>query len=90
MACGNEEHNYQDDNVLPVPDFTMVKLLMCSKLQYGWKWRHLDFQNDFPHGKLKRDIYVELPRHNCFQTEKESKVMLLKRSLHGLKDAAQI
>lgn len=90
VVCGNEEEDEGLDNFSPVSEFAIVKLILCIAIQRGWKMRHIDFQNAFPHGKLERPVFAELPKHIYPDEEGETSVMLLQRSLYGLRDATRI
>lgn len=61
VVSGNEEDDTEEDTYSPVPDFKTINLLMCIATQNHWKKRHLFFKNAFPHGILRRDVYVKPP-----------------------------
>lgn len=90
MVCGNGKFESEEDTFSPVPDFTVIKLVMYIAKQRGYLRRHFDFQNAFPNGKLDRMVYAELQKTIFGDELRANKVMRLKRSLYGLKDAAHI
>lgn len=47
-------------NLLSVPDFTVIKLIMCIAEQKGYHRGHFNFQNVFPNEKLDRAIYADV------------------------------
>lgn len=61
-VCGNGEYENDEVIFLPVPDFMVIKLIICLALQRGNYRRHLGFQNAFPNGKLDCLVYAELPK----------------------------
>lgn len=52
--------------------------------------RNLYIHNSFPHGRVQGKIRAKLPIYLLSEHYEENSVFKLKRSLHGLKDAALV
>lgn len=50
MVCSRCKFENEDDRLSLVPDFTVVKLIMCLAGQKGYQDKHIDFQNAFLNG----------------------------------------
>lgn len=61
VDCDNDETGNEEKIFSPVPDFTLIRLIMVILVQRGRCRRHLDFQkNAFFNGKLHQTIWAEL------------------------------
>lgn len=90
VVCGNGEIDNADENFSPVPDFTVIRSILSLAAQKGWHRRHFDFQSAFSNEKLERLVYADLPKNIYDAHDRRTKVMRLKRSFCGLKDATRI
>lgn len=52
--------------------------------------KQFDFQNALANEKLDRPVYAELPKHLFSDAKRNTVVMMLQKSLYGLKDASKI
>ncbi len=70
----------------PVARLDTIRMLLALVAQKGWKTYQLDVKSAFLNGYIQEEIYVEQPEG--FQVKgQEEKVYLLKKALHGLKQA---
>jgi hypothetical protein len=61
-----------------------IHLLLAIAATKGWEVQYMDVKNDFIHGDISDDIYMEKP---TFFIHISSLVCRLKKSLYGLKQA---
>lgn len=80
MAEGNELH-------APAAKLSTLRILLsvycCLKLEL----RQIDMKNAFLNGKLKDEVFIEIPK---YMKTKESQVLLLNKAIYGLKEAPLI
>lgn len=62
VAFGNEETDHDEESFSPVPDSSMIRLLMSIAKQRGSHARHYDVQNASTNEQLDRPVFVELPK----------------------------
>jgi Reverse transcriptase (RNA-dependent DNA polymerase) len=75
-----------DETFAPVTKMSMVRTLVSSTVNGGWKLNQLDVKNAFLHGDLLEEVYIEIPPG--FSTNQIiSKVCRLRKSLYGLKQS---
>lgn len=80
VVCGNEEDEYHEENFSPVIDYTVLKLILCTKIEKNWVARHLNLKNTYQNGLLDGPFYIELPKYSWRERERKSKVMKLSPS----------
>lgn len=86
---GNGEKDNKAECFSPVSDFTVIKILLCLEIQRKGYVRHVDFQEAFSNGNLERPVYAELSKYQIAGSTWESNVLLLRRTLYELRDAAR-
>lgn len=74
--------NYQD-NFAPMAKNNTVRILLSLATLFDWDLQPFDVKNVFLHGKLKEEIYMELPSGFGINL-KEKAVCKLKKALYGL------
>lgn len=60
VVCGNQEEENLEESFSPVPDFSIVKLIIRIANRRGSHARHFDVRNAFLNGVLDRPVFVEL------------------------------
>jgi hypothetical protein len=71
-----------DETFAPVENMDSIHLVLAIATTKGWEVHQMDVKNDFLHGDISEEIYMEKPQgfiHNS------SLVCRLKKSLYGLK-----
>lgn len=76
--------------LFPVAHNFIIKLLFCLSIQRGYTAGHIDFENAFSKRQLEKPVYVEILKHTLSNEEQGRKMVRLRKSLDGLKDAANI
>ncbi|GLB43947.1 putative mitochondrial protein [Lyophyllum shimeji] len=76
-----------DEIFSPVVRYETVRLMFATAALENWCFLALDVVSAFLYGKLDEEIYMQLPE-GFMQKGQERKVLRLKRSLYGLKQAA--
>jgi hypothetical protein len=77
-----EEINF-DDAFAPVARMEFVRLLLALE---GWRVHHMDIKSAFLNGDLKEEVYVHQPPGFAI-LDKEGKVLRLRKTLYGLRQA---
>ncbi|MGH7974709.1 MAG: reverse transcriptase domain-containing protein [bacterium] len=76
------------DTYAPVVSWTTLRLMLTMSLVLGLKTKQVDYANAFAQAKLKKPVYVKLPKG--FETSVDGDfVLLLTSSLYGLRQAAE-
>lgn len=88
MICEVDEFDNVEESFSPVPDFTMVRLVLLIEMQREWYNKNFNFQNEISNNKLSQLAYVELPLRIYKQEKRRTRVMMLSRMLYGLWDEA--
>jgi hypothetical protein len=63
-----------------------MRLLFALAAQEGWRVHHMDVKSVFLNGDLKEEVYVHQPSRFAIP-DKEGKVLRLRKSLYGLRQA---
>jgi len=86
-ACGYGQIEGVDyfETYAPVAQWTTVRLLLMLSVQLGLKTVQVDVEAAFPSAPVEEDIYVEMPQG----FREEGKVLKLKKSLYGIKQASR-
>jgi hypothetical protein len=78
--------NYVDTSA-PVAGVTGFRMIVCITLNKGWNTHSWDVDSAFLHCELEEEIYMKQP--HCFMDPLEDgKVLLLLKTIYGLKQAA--
>ena len=75
------------DTSAPVAGATAFRMLVCIALLKDWKTYSWDVDAAFLHGELDRKIYMR-PPSGYVHKDTAGKVILLRRTIYGLKQAA--
>ena len=70
----------------PVVGWPLVRILLILSILFSFRSRHVDFVNAFAQAKLTEPIYIR-PPYGFHKTN--GKVLLLRKSLYGLRQAAR-
>lgn len=62
MVCDDDEYENEEDNFSSVPNFTVVRFIMCITERGGYHHGHFGSQNTFLNRNLDRSVYTELPK----------------------------
>jgi hypothetical protein len=73
-----------DETFAPVAKMNTVRVMISCATNFGWPLHQLDVKNEFLHGDLQEEVYMEIPL-GLASAETEGKVCRLNKSLHGLK-----
>ena len=72
----------------PVARLDTIRMLLALVAQRKWRIYQLDVKSAFLNGYLEEEIFVEQPESFAIKGKKEEeKVYLLKKALHGLRQA---
>jgi hypothetical protein len=75
-----------DDAFAPVARMESVRLLLALAAQEGWRVHHMDVKSAFLNSDLKEEVYVHQPPEFAIP-DKEGKVLRLRKTLYGLRQA---
>jgi hypothetical protein len=75
-----------NDAFAPVARMESVRLLFALAAQEGWRVHHMDVKSVFLNGDLKEEVYVHQPLGFAI-LDKEGKVLRLRKTLYGLRQA---
>lgn len=70
----------------PVIKPTIVQLVICLALAYGWSLWQLDINNTFLHGHLQEEVFMKQPS-GFVDSNKPNFLCRLNKSIYGLKQA---
>lgn len=73
------------DTFAPVAKLTTVRIILKLAAMKNWIVHQMDVSNTFLHGDLDEEIYIKLPQG--FTCSDPTKVLRLKKSLYGLRQA---
>lgn len=76
------------DVYAPVVAWPLVRILLILSSIHNYHTRHVDFMNAFAQADLKETIYIRPPA--CFGMKNRENVLLLHKSLYGLRQAARV
>lgn len=71
----------------PVAKFASVRILIALATERNWNLHQVDVNNAFLHGTLEEDVYIKVPEG--YEGVPPGKVLKLKKSLYGLKQASR-
>jgi hypothetical protein len=74
------------DTFSPVVKLATVHLVLSLTVSHGWSLRQVDVSNDFLHGFLSEDVYMQQPP-GFEDARYPSHVCKLQRSIYGLKQS---
>ncbi|KFD60150.1 hypothetical protein M514_27678 [Trichuris suis] len=77
-----------DETFAPVVKHDTIRVLFAVAAARGLHVRHLDVKCAYLNGKLEEELYMEQPQ-GFVEAGKESKVLLLKKSIYGLRQSAR-
>lgn len=70
----------------PIEKMNIVRILLSLVVNYNWPLEQFDAKNDFLHGDLEEEIYMEVPlAYGNYMAH--NKVCKLKKALYGLKQS---
>ncbi|RDY07705.1 hypothetical protein CR513_08152, partial [Mucuna pruriens] len=84
QTCGID---YEETFAL-VAKMNIVKVILSLAAHFGWNLQQFDVKNDFLHGDLEEEVYMEIPPGFYSHNEK-NKVCRLKKALYGFKQSPQ-
>jgi hypothetical protein len=88
-CCRGDLENNSLDTFAPVVAWSTVRLFLVVSFLLGWQTRSVDFGSAFVQAKLKRPVWIHIPRG--FQSTKGPNTCLrLIKSLYGLVDAPKM
>ncbi len=73
-----------EETYSPVANMTTIRIIIAMAITKGWFLHQMDVKNDFLHGDLQEEIYMEQPANYVDQTH-PNLVCRLKKALYGLK-----
>ncbi|MGH7954625.1 MAG: reverse transcriptase domain-containing protein, partial [Gloeomargaritales cyanobacterium] len=87
---GDRQHDCVDpfDTYAPVVSWTTLRLMLTMSIVLNLKTKQVDYANAFAQAKLKKPVYVELPK-GFRATEEGDYVLYMTSSLYGLRQAAE-
>ena len=71
----------------PVAKINTVRVLLSLVVNLDWPLQQFDVKNAFLHGKLSKEVYMDLPLGCMVSVKQCQKVCKLKKSLYGLKQS---
>ncbi|SGZ03881.1 BQ5605_C032g11027 [Microbotryum silenes-dioicae] len=89
VAQGNRQRNGIDfsETFAPVARFSSIRCLLALAAANGYHVHQADIDKAYLHGELDHDIWMTTPRGFDFPSDK---VLRLRRSIYGLKQAGRI
>ncbi|KAH9790610.1 retrovirus-related pol polyprotein from transposon RE2 [Citrus sinensis] len=76
------------DTFSPVVKTSIVRVILCLALQFGWSVCQLDINNAFLNGSLDEEVYIK-QSPDFIDYNRPSFVCRLRKSLYGLKQVIQ-
>ena len=75
-----------EETFAPVAKMNSIRILLSLAANLDWPLHQFDVKNDFLHGDLEKEVYMDVPP--SFENSKtEGKVCRLKKSLYGFKQS---
>jgi hypothetical protein len=78
-----------DDTFAAVARMESVRLLFALAAQEGWRVHHMDVKSVFLNDDLKEEDYMHQPPGFAIP-DKEGKVLCLRKTLYGLRQAPRV
>jgi hypothetical protein len=78
-----------EETYSPVAKMTTIRAIIVMAATKGWSLHQMDIKNDFLHGDLQEEVYMEQPPGYVDQTHLNL-VCRLKKALYGLKQAPRV
>ncbi|XP_010484894.1 PREDICTED: uncharacterized protein LOC104763183 [Camelina sativa] len=87
VVLGNHQSEGLDYNetFTPVAKMVTVRIFLQQVASFNWEVHQMDVHNAFLHGDLDEEVYMKFPPG--FQSSNPNKVLRLRKSLYGLKQA---
>ena len=85
VVCANNQTEGFDynENFAPVAKMVTIRAFLQLVASHDWEVHQMDVHNDFLHGDLEEEVYMQLPPE--FRTTDKIQVCRLHKSLYGLK-----
>lgn len=81
LGCGQRPGIDYEETFAPVVRIETIRLLLSISAQKGRKVKMYDVETVFLHGRLKEEIFMELPN----EYQGKNQICKLKKSIYGLK-----
>lgn len=79
-----------EENVSSVAHHDVVRSMFSLLVQKRWASNHIDIENVFPNGILEWIEYMEMPAQVFTNAQREEKILKLRGSLYGLREAVRM